>query len=106
MKPLVVIVAAFAIAGPASAQTSESAAGMQACSMETAKAGQALPFGCANALNLRAMIADPADLSDAQPVPPPVGEPAVRAIGRHRDGQAVPLPSASSMEAPGTTGAR
>ena len=106
MKPLVAIVAAFAIAGPASAQTSESAAGMQACSMETAEAGVPLPFGCANALNLRAMIADPADLTHGQPVLPPVGEPAVRAIGRHRDGQPVPLPAASSMEAPGTTGAR
>ncbi len=63
-----------------------------------------LPFGCANALNLRAMLAEPAATGVA--APPPVGEPAVRAIGRHRDGTVLPLPSAGSTDAPAHPGAR
>ncbi len=75
------------------------------CSLDAARSGKPLPFGCANALNLQAMVEDPADLAAGRALPLPVGDNVVRAIGRSRDGVAVPLPNSSSTETPGASGA-
>jgi len=78
---------------------------VKGCSREAASAGRVLPFGCANALNLRAMLENPADLETGRDLAAPIGENAVRAVGRSRDGVAVPLPASGSSEAPGAPGA-
>lgn len=63
-----------------------------------ADGGQAVPDGgmlpgpgCANALNLARMVADPADLLHGRPAGPADGAAAVRAIERYRRGQVTPL---------------
>lgn len=75
--------------------------GQAACTIEAARAGTLLPFGCATALNLEAMRNGPADIA---PEVLPQGAPAIRAIMRHRDGNTPPLPPSSSTEAPGQSG--
>lgn len=102
MKLVVAMMVLLASSAPACGQAS-AANQMPGCSIAAGKTGQHLPFGCANALNLEAMTEAPADGSG---VAPPIGEPAVRAIGRHRDGTIAPLPAASSTEAPGAMGMR
>jgi type IV pilus biogenesis protein CpaD/CtpE len=104
MKPLALALLVVVAAASADAQAVADRA--DTCDRAAAPAARSLPFGCANALNLRAMIADPADLRAAGAAPAPVGEPALRAIQRHRDGSPRPLPSAGSTEAPGDPGAR
>ncbi len=99
MKAMAAALALLVAAHPAFAKDAP------VCSIEAARTSKPLPHGCANALNLRAMVADPADLEGAAATPPPVGEPAVRAVGRHRDGTTPPLPAASSTGAPGNPGA-
>lgn len=62
------------------------------CSRAVVASGQPLPFGCANALNLAAMLNDPADLTRAASLPPARGEAAVGAVSRYRAGRVAPLP--------------
>lgn len=64
-----------------------------------------LPFGCATELNLRAMLADPADLDRGQELAPANGQPAVDAVERHRQGKLPSPPSLSSSAGPGGVGA-
>lgn len=76
------------------------AAGIPGCTPEAARAGAALPFGCANALNLEAMLADPAQLETPAPLAPPVGDPAIRAVEQLRRGDAPPPPPTPTAAAP------
>lgn len=50
-----------------------------------------LRFGCATGANLRAMVADPADLERGRASTPPQGDAAVAAAKRHREDQVKPL---------------
>jgi len=59
-----------------------------------------LPFGCATEANLRAMIADPADLQRGAPTTPERGDPAIQAAARYRLGAVKPLASDSSGQKP------
>lgn len=70
------------------------------CSLEAAAAGGPLPFGCANALNLAAMVYAPADLERGAALVDPRGEVAVRAVSRLRADKAKPLPSSGSATLP------
>jgi hypothetical protein len=70
------------------------------CTREAADAGRELPFGCANALNLEAMLAEPRDLVAPAPLPPPVGEHATGAREALRAGKAAPLPEVSPRAEP------
>lgn len=45
-------------------------------------------FGCASALNLRLMAADPRDLQRGSPLAPAAGDAALTAVERYRSGQA------------------
>jgi hypothetical protein len=49
-------------------------------------------FGCATAQNLRAMVADPADLEHGRELSPAAGDAAFQAIERHRAGQTKGMP--------------
>ncbi|WP_448585213.1 hypothetical protein [Thermaurantiacus sp.] len=70
------------------------------CTRAAAEAGAALPFGCANGLNLEAMLAEPAHLEVAAPLPLPVGEPATAARKALRTGRSAPLPGVSTRAEP------
>jgi len=70
------------------------------CSAGTAGAHRALPFGCATARNLEAMVADPSDLDRARPLPPAASDPAVAPVRRHRMGS-VPEPRETRTTEPG-----
>lgn len=87
------------VAPPALA-TPPGAAGIPGCSLEAARAGRPLPFGCANALNLEAMLADPAHLVQPAPLAPPVGDHAIRPVERLRTGDAPAPPPAPTSAAP------
>ena len=95
----------FLLGAAAVSASSEEVPEVKGCSREAASAGRVLPFGCANALNLRAMVENPADMETGRDLAAPIGENAVRAVGRSRDGVAVPLPASGSSEAPGAPGA-
>jgi pilus assembly protein CpaD len=51
-------------------------------------AGNTLPsdFGCASAMDLAAMVADPRDLVEGRPLAPVVGDAAILAVHRYRSG--------------------
>ncbi|RAK60705.1 hypothetical protein DJ021_13250 [Phenylobacterium hankyongense] len=53
-------------------------------------------FGCANAINLRLMVADPRDLERGAPLADPSGDGALAAAQRHRLGQVKPLGAAAA----------
>ncbi|MDB5449044.1 MAG: hypothetical protein JWQ52_172 [Phenylobacterium sp.] len=53
-------------------------------------------FGCANAINLRLMVADPRDLERGAPLADPSGDAALLAVQRHRLGQVKPLVGVAS----------
>jgi type IV pilus biogenesis protein CpaD/CtpE len=53
-------------------------------------------FGCANANNLRLMVADPRDLEQGAGMADPSGDPALQAVRRHRLGETKPLPASTS----------
>lgn len=57
-----------------------------------------MPFGCANALNLQRMVANPADLVDGLPSDTVETAPAIGAIERYRRGEITPLQSTSTTE--------
>jgi hypothetical protein len=59
-----------------------------------------LPFGCATEANLRAMIANPADLDHGAPTTPERGDSAVVAATRYRLGEVKPLASDSRGQQP------
>ncbi|MDB5474584.1 MAG: hypothetical protein JWP49_95 [Phenylobacterium sp.] len=67
----------------------------------TADPLEQLPFGCANAINLRLMIADPRDLERGASLAAPTGDAALAAVQRHRQGQVKALsrgaPSATTV---------
>ncbi|WP_448581177.1 hypothetical protein [Thermaurantiacus sp.] len=82
--------------------TPPGAAGLPGCTREAALSGKALPFGCANALNLEAMLADPAHLRAPAPLAPPIGDLAIHPVERLRRGDAPappPAPTSSALEA-------
>ncbi|WP_194745479.1 hypothetical protein [Thermaurantiacus tibetensis] len=82
--------------GPAPGNpVSHGPAAIPGCSAAAAAAGRPLPFGCANALNLEAMLARPEELARPADLPPPVGEHAIRATERLRRGE-TPLPPATA----------
>lgn len=66
----------------------------------------ALPLGCANRANLRAMLADPADLDHGRTLAPATGEQEARAVEAYRKGEAKKLSTddqtGSTMSAPTT----
>jgi hypothetical protein len=53
-------------------------------------------FGCADALNLRLMLADPHDLQRGRPLSPAAGDPAFAAVRRWRQDQVKPLADAGA----------
>jgi type IV pilus biogenesis protein CpaD/CtpE len=53
-------------------------------------------FGCANANNLRLMVADPRDLEQGAGMADPYGDPALQAVRRHRLGETKALPASTS----------
>jgi type IV pilus biogenesis protein CpaD/CtpE len=55
-----------------------------------------LPFGCANAINLRLMVADPRDLDRGASPAGPTGDAALAAVQRHRAGQVKSLSRAAA----------
>jgi hypothetical protein len=59
-----------------------------------------LPFGCATEANLRAMIANPADLERGAPTTPARGDPAILPAARYRLGAVKPLSSDSHGQQP------
>ncbi|HEX3700478.1 MAG TPA: CpaD family pilus assembly lipoprotein [Phenylobacterium sp.] len=66
-------------------------------------------LGCATRSNLRAMVADPADLVRGAPATPPRGDAALAAAHRHRLGQVKPLEDATSSgagQSPASSSAR
>ncbi|MFA7439888.1 MAG: CpaD family pilus assembly lipoprotein [Sphingomonadaceae bacterium] len=71
------------------------------CSRAAAASGQRLPFGCANALNLAAMLNDPDDLKGPGILSPARGEVALGAVGRYRTEKVAPLPDAQIGQRPG-----
>lgn len=85
---------------PTANATVPGASGLPGCTLEAARAGEPLPFGCANALNLEAMLAEPLHLTTPATLAPPVGDHAIRAVERLRTGDAPALPPASTSSAP------
>jgi hypothetical protein len=80
--------------------TAPGSAGIPGCTLEAARAGKPLPFGCANALNLEAMLADPAHLTEPAALPPPVGDHAIHAVERLRTGDTPAPPPAPTSTTP------
>ncbi|MDB5480320.1 MAG: pilus assembly protein CpaD [Caulobacteraceae bacterium] len=62
-------------------------------------------FGCASALDLAAMVADPRDLIEGRPLAPVVGDPAIWPINRYRIGAKSEATSLQPMPGATTTGA-
>lgn len=89
---------ALAASLPAAAQPRPASA-IPGCTVEAARSRQPLPHGCATALNLEAMLADPSDLAGGRILSPPVGEPVVAPVRRHRMGR-LPEPSDTSTTGP------
>jgi hypothetical protein len=107
LLPIAVLAAASAgsaaSAAPKSAQTAVAAVA-DPCA-DPGHPGVADPlsaprFGCANAINLRLMVADPRDLERGAPLADPSGDGALAAAQRHRLGQVKPLVSAASSSGP------
>lgn len=97
LLPLAVVL----LLAPAGARALRSA-DIPGCSAEAARARLPLPHGCATALNLEAMVADPDDLDRARALPPATGEPAIAPVRRHRAGTVPePRPPATGAPAPG-----
>jgi hypothetical protein len=80
--------------------------GIDGCTRLALEAGGALPFGCATAANLAAMLDDPTDLERPRPLDPPVGDAATRAILQHRAGTPAPFPADTGTGAPQETSDR
>jgi type IV pilus biogenesis protein CpaD/CtpE len=59
-------------------------------------------FGCANARNLRLMVADPRDLERGATLPAPYGDAATQPAARHRVREPARLPAATSGGASST----
>ncbi|MGL4541437.1 MAG: CpaD family pilus assembly lipoprotein [Polymorphobacter sp.] len=62
-----------------------------------------LVMGCANAANLAAMLADPADLERPRAAAPAIGTAAVLPIERYRTGKPLALPMADAQSGGGAT---
>ncbi len=75
MKPLLLL---MLVAAPAAAQTPTCTA-------------RPVVMGCANAANLAAMLANPADLTSPQPAAPAMGAATLLPIERYRTGKLLPL---------------
>jgi len=58
-------------------------------------------MGCANAANLAAMVANPADLVIPQPAPPASAAALQLPIERYRSGKALPLPDEGADDSSG-----
>jgi type IV pilus biogenesis protein CpaD/CtpE len=86
------------VAAPAAVAEKAWIGDIPGCSREAAAAGRPLPFGCANALNLAAMVADPDDLRRGATMAPPRGPAATRAVERHRADKVPPLIPASGTD--------
>lgn len=76
MKPLLLL---MLVAVPTAAQAPTCAA-------------RPVVMGCANAANLAAMLANPADLKAPQPAAPAMGAATLLPIERYRTGKLAPLP--------------
>lgn len=91
--------AVAALAGAAAAQTPAHPAGTNwpGCSAppDHSSPDPQLPFGCASEANLRAMIADPADLERGTPTAPARGDRAIVPAARYRRDAVKPLASDS-----------
>jgi hypothetical protein len=92
------------LAGAAAAQTPAHPAGTNwpgcAAPPDRSSPDPQLPFGCATEADLRAVIADPADLARGRPTTPPRGDPAIAPAARYRQGVVKPLASDSRGQQP------
>ncbi|MFC3068844.1 CpaD family pilus assembly lipoprotein [Phenylobacterium soli] len=94
--------AAAARAEPSRESPPVTATPASACTREPARGPwPMLPFGCATEANLRAMIADPADLQEGRPLAPGQGDAAFAAAHRHRTGTVKTLNAAGQGGAGG-----
>jgi type IV pilus biogenesis protein CpaD/CtpE len=75
-------------------------AGMADCTKDRAVQRLPLPLGCAVRLNLEAMLAEPADLTEPAPLAAPEGEVATRAVQELRLGRSAVPPEAPSDAGP------
>jgi type IV pilus biogenesis protein CpaD/CtpE len=66
-------------------------------------AARPVVMGCANAANLAAMLANPADLTAPQPAAPAMGAATLLPIERYRTGKLLPLPEVGTDGADGGT---
>jgi hypothetical protein len=107
MRSILLLLAAIAAspAGLAAARQAPAAAvDRAACDQALASPAAEPVFGCANALNLRLMVADPRDLERGAALAPASGDAAFAAAERHRLGEVKPLGASSQPSAPAAPG--